>query len=169
MNNYIFSFTKKFDYYFDRKKISNIVYLHDEDDNERLDHVLFLEEDNGNIIGMYIRGMNPLFSQNRFYDLDDFNLFANYEGIVEFSENIKLKIEYIGLFFSAQYNELLGFYLSNADATSSLFILFLHDVIYVKKNCSKHDARSMLEKRFSTEGSLTYEKKGENGWGKVGF
>lgn len=169
MNNYILSFTKKFDLLFKQKEISNIIYLHDQDDNERLDHVLFLEKDDGNVIGLYIRGMNPLISVNRIYDLDDFNLFASYEGLTEFEENIILKVEYIGLFFSTQYNELLGFYLSNNDASSSLLILFLHDEIYVKRDCSKYDASRMLEKRFSTKGFITYEKKCKTDWEETSF
>ncbi len=116
MNNYIISFTKKFGYFFDKKEISNIIYLHDEDDNERLDHVLFFEKYNGDVVGLYLRGMNPLISMNKVYDLDDFNLFSSYEGLIECKENIKLNIEYISLFFSTQYNELLDFYLANNDA-----------------------------------------------------
>ncbi|MBH0331111.1 hypothetical protein ABH14_15085 [Brevibacillus brevis] len=169
MNNYILSFTKKFDYFFVQKEISNIIYLHDEDDDERLDHVLFLEKDNGDVIGLYIRGMNPLISMNRIYDLDDFNLFSSYERLIECKENIKFKIEYLGLFFSTQYNELFGLYLANNDASSSIFILFLQDEIYVEKDCSKYDARRMLEKRFSTEGFITYEKKCETDWKQVSF
>ncbi|MBG9756795.1 hypothetical protein ACNA06_04940 [Lysinibacillus sp. RSDA_15] len=164
MNNYIISFTKKFDYFFDKKEILNIIYLHDEDDNERLDHVLFFEKDNGDVIGLYIRGMNPLISVNRVYDLDDFNLFSSYEGLIECKENIKLKIEYIGLFFSTQYNELLGFYLENNDASSSIFILFLQDEIYMEKDCSKYEASRILENRFSTEGFITYKKTCETDW-----
>ncbi|PNQ82800.1 hypothetical protein [Paenibacillus sp. F4] len=169
MNNYIISFTKKFDYFFEQKEISNIIYLHDEDDNERLDHVLFLEKDDGNVIGLYIRGMNPLISVNRIYDLDDFNLFASYEGLVESKENIKLRIEYICLFFSSEYNELLGFYLSNNDVSSSLFVLFLQDEIDVKKNYSKSDASKVLKNKYSTEGYITYEKKSETDWKKINF
>lgn len=164
MNNYIISFTKKFGYFFDKKEISNIIYLHDEDDNERLDHVLFFEKDNGDVIGLYIRGKNPLISVNRVYDLDDFNLFSSYEGLIECKENIKLKIEYIGLFFSTQYNELLGFYLANNDASSSIFILFLQDEIYMEKDCSKYEASRILENKFSTEGFITYEKTCETDW-----
>ncbi len=169
MNNYILSFAKKFDYFFVQKEISSIIYLHDEDDNERLDHVLFLEKDNGDVIGLYIRGMNPLISMNRIYDLDDFNLFDSYEGLIECKENIKLKIEYIGLFFSTQYNELLGFYLVNNDASSSIFILFLQDEIYMEKDCTKHEVSRMLEKRFSTEGFITYEKISESDWKEINF
>ncbi|WP_010503572.1 hypothetical protein [Paenibacillus elgii] len=169
MNNYILSFTKKFDHFFQQKEISNIIYLHDEDDNERLDHVIFFEKNDGDVIGIYIRGMNPLLSVNRIYDLDDFNLFASYEGLIECKEKIVLKIEYIGLFFSSQYNELLGFYLSNNDASSSLFILFFHDEIYVNKDCSKSHASRILEKKFSTEGFITYEKKNESDWEKINF
>lgn len=169
MNNYIISFTKKFGYFFDKKEISNIIYLHDEDDNERLDHVLFFEKDNGDVIGLYIRGMNPLISVNRVYDLDDFNLFSSYEGLIECKENIKLKIEYIGLFFSTQYNELLGFYLANNDASSSIFILFLQDEIYMEKDCSKYEASRILENRFSTEGFITYEKTCETDWRQLNF
>ena len=169
MNNYIISFTKKFGYFFDKKEISNIIFLHDEDDNERLDHVLFFEKDNGDVIGLYIRGMNPLISVNRVYDLDDFNLFSSYEGLIECKENIKLKIEYIGLFFSTQYNELLGFYLANNDASSSIFILFLQDEIYMEKDCSKYEASRILENRFSTEGFITYEKTCETDWRQLNF
>lgn len=59
--------------------------------------------------------MNPLISVNRIDYLDDFNLFASYERLVESKENIKLRIENIRLFFSSKYNELLGFYLSDND------------------------------------------------------
>ena len=89
MNNYINSFIKKFDYYFEQKEISHIIYVHDQDDYERLDQVLFLEKDDGHVIGLYIRGMNPLISVNR---IDDFNLFASYERLVESKENIKLRM-----------------------------------------------------------------------------
>lgn len=170
MDNYKLSFTKKFDYYFKQKEFANIIYLHDEKDNERLDHVLFFEKDNGNVIGLYIRGMNPLISVNRIYEIDDFNLFASYEGLIECKENIKLKIEYMCLFFGNQYNELLGFYLSNGDVSSSLLVLFLYDEIYVKKDCSKYDAGMMLEKSFlHVEGFITYEKRYETDWKKTSF
>ncbi|CAI8891089.1 GNAT family N-acetyltransferase [Brevibacillus sp. IT-7CA2] len=169
MNNYILSFIKKFDHFFVQKEISNIIFLHDEDDDERLDHVLFLEKDDGDVIGLYIRGMNPIISMNRLNDLDDFNLFASYEELFECKENFKLKIEYLALCFSTQYNELFGLYLANNDASSSIFILFLHDEIYVEKDCSKYDARRMLEKRFSAEGFITYEKKYETDWKQVSF
>ncbi|WP_019636595.1 hypothetical protein [Paenibacillus fonticola] len=170
MNNYILSFKKKFDYFFVQKKFSNIIYLHAEDDNERLDHVLYLEEDSGDVIGLYIRGMNPLISMHRIYDLDDFNLFASYEeGLIECKENIRLKVEYLCLFFSTQYNELFGFYLANNDESSSIFFLFLEDEMYVEKDCSKYDAKRMLEKKSSTEGFITYEKKCETDWKQVIF
>lgn len=60
MNPYILSFTRKFDHYFDQKEILNMIYLHDEEDNERLDHVFFLEQVDGGVAGIYVRGMNPL-------------------------------------------------------------------------------------------------------------
>lgn len=169
MNNYLLSFTKKFDYFFGQKEISNIIYLHDEDDNERLDHVLFLEKDDGDVIGLYIRGMNPLISKNKIYDLDDFNLFDSYEGLIECKENIKLKIEYLALFFSTQYNELLGVYMANNDASSSICILFLQDEIYMENNLSECEASRMLEKRFSIEDFIIYEKKCETDWKQVNF
>jgi len=169
MDNYKLSFTKKFDYFFESKEISNIIYLHDVDGNERLDHVLFLEKDNGNVVGLYIRGLNPLISGNRIYDLDDFNLFDSYDGLIECKENIILKIEYMALFFGTQYNELLGFYLSNNDTSSSLFMLFFYDEICIKKNCSKYDASGMIEKRLSTEGFIIYERKCETDWEKTNF
>ncbi|MCW3793186.1 hypothetical protein OM416_16470 [Paenibacillus sp. LS1] len=164
MNSYILSFIKKMSYFFEHKKISNIIYLHDEDNYERLDHVIFLETEDGDFIGIYIRGMNPHFSSNRIYDLDDFNLFANYERLIEHKENIIFKIEYVCLFFSSEYNELLGFYLSNKDISSSLFVLFSQDEIDVKKNYSKSDVIEIIKNKYSSEGFITYEKKSESGW-----
>jgi len=76
LNNYILSFMKKIDYFFVGKELLNIIYLHDEEDNERLDHVLFFEKKNSEVVGLYIRGMNPLLSSRSVYELDDFNLFA---------------------------------------------------------------------------------------------
>ncbi|WP_260865910.1 hypothetical protein [Paenibacillus xylanexedens] len=74
MNKYISSVTKKIDYYFSQQEIANIIYLQDEEDHERLDQVVFLEKSDGDVIGIYIRGMNPLISANRIDDVDDFNL-----------------------------------------------------------------------------------------------
>lgn len=164
MNNYISSITKKFDYFFQHKEISNIIYLHDEEDNERLDHVIFLEKNNGDVTGIFIRGMNPLISPNRISDLDDFNLFASYDGLIEHKDNILFKVEHICLFFSAEYNELLGLYLLNADDSTSLFILFLHDQIDVKKGCNKSDVAKIILDRYSNNGFITYEKKSGGGW-----
>ncbi|WP_427050282.1 hypothetical protein [Paenibacillus sp. TC-CSREp1] len=167
MNNYINSFIKKFDYYFEHKEISNIIYVHDQDDHERLDQVLFLEKKDSHVIGLYIRGMNPLISVNRIYDLDDFNLYASYERLVESKENIKLRIENIRLYFSSKYNELLGFYLSDNDESNSLFVLFLQDEMDVKKNWSKSDASKILKNRYSTEGYITYETKSQGDWEEI--
>lgn len=58
------------------------------------------------------------------------------------------KIEYVGMFFNTQYNELLGFYLANNDASSSIFILFLQDEIYMEKDCSRYEVSRVLEKGF---------------------
>lgn len=144
MNPYILSFTSKFDHFFDQKEISNMIYLHDEEDNERLDHVFFLEQVDGGVVGIYVRGMNPLISGHRIYDLDDFNLFASYERLVECMENIKFKIEYMSLFFSTQYNELLGAYLANNEETCSLLMLFLQDEIYIERDFRKSQVSEML-------------------------
>ncbi|MDM5276693.1 hypothetical protein QUF95_04850 [Paenibacillus silvae] len=167
MNNYIHSFIKKFDYYFRQKEILNIIHVHDQDDHERLDQVLFLEKKDSHVIGLYIRGMNPLISVNRIYDLDDFNLYASYERLVESKENIKLRIENIRLYFSSKYNELLGFYLSDNDESSSLFVLFLQDEMDVKKNESKSDASKILKSRYSTEGYIIYEKESQGDWEEI--
>lgn len=167
MKQYILSNTQKFEYFFLHKEISNIIYLHDEEDNERLDHVVFLEKKDGDVTGIFIRGMNPFISTNRIFDLDDFNLFASYDELTEHKDNIALKIERIGLFFSAEYNELLGLYLSDADDSTSLFILFLHDQIEVKKGCNKSDAAKIISDRYSNNGFVTYEKKSEEGWRQI--
>jgi hypothetical protein len=167
MNNYILSMTKKFDYYFQHIEISNIIYLHDEEDNERLDHVIFLEQNNGDVIGIFIRGMNPLISPNRFSDLDDFNLFASYDGLNEIKDNIFFKVEHIYLFFSAKYNELLGLFLTNANDSTSLFILFLHDQIDVRKGCTRSDIAKIISDTYSNNDFITFEKKGRGWWKEI--
>jgi hypothetical protein len=167
MNNYILSYTKKMDHFFGHKEVSSIIYLHDEEDNERLDHVIFLEKDDGDVTGMFIRGMNPLISANRIHDVDDFNLFASYDELMECKENITLKIEYMCLFFSSEYNELLGVYLSNNDNSSSLFLLFLQDEMVVKKDCSKSDVSKILKNMYPTVGYIPYEKRHEGEWNEM--
>ncbi|WP_341278991.1 hypothetical protein [Paenibacillus sp. FSL H8-0537] len=166
MNNYILSMTKKFDYFFQQEEISNIIYLHDEEDNERLDHVIFLEKINGDVTGIFIRGMNPLITPNRIFDLDDFNLFASYDGLIERKDNILIKVEHLCLFFSAEYNELLGVYLSDVDDLTSLFILFLHDQIDVKKGCNMSDVTKIITDIHSNNSFITYEKK-SGGWREI--
>lgn len=146
MNNYRMSFVKKFDHYFGHKEVSNIIYLHDEADDERLDHVLFLEEANGDVVGLYIRGMNPLISGHRIDDLDDFNLYASYEeGLIERKEKFEIRVQLVFLFFATDYNELLGFYLANDSASRSLLVLFLQDKMVIEKNCSEYEAGECLK------------------------
>jgi hypothetical protein len=170
MNNYILSVTKKFNHFFGQKEISKIIYLQDEEDNERLDQVIFFEKVDGNVVGIFIKGINPLISGNRIYDLDDFNLFASYEeGLIECEENFILEVEYISLFFSTQYNELLGFYLSENNASNSLLIIFMNDEIYMEKNCRKSRIREAIEERYSLVGFITYEKKSESDWKQINF
>lgn len=167
MNNYILSMTKKFDYFFQHIEISNIIYLHDEEDNERLDHVIFLEQNNDDVVGIFIRGMNPLISSNRFSDLDDFNLFTSYDSLIEHKDNILFKVEHIYLFLSAEYNELLGLFLTNANESTSLFILFLHDQIDVRKGCTRSDVAKIILDKYSNSGFITYIKKGGGSWKDV--
>ncbi|MCG7376049.1 hypothetical protein MH215_03525 [Paenibacillus sp. ACRSA] len=164
MNKYMLSVTQKIDHYFNQQEITNIIYLQDEEDHERLDQVVFLEKSDGDVIGIYIRGMNPLISANRIDDVDDFNLYATYEGLLEYKEKLNFKIEYIGLVFGSQYNELLGLYLSNDEASESIFMLFLQDEILVEQGCSKVYATRVLDARFSANGYVTYIKESEKDW-----
>jgi hypothetical protein len=142
--------------------------LHDVEDNERLDHVIFFEKVDGDVVGIFIRGMNPLISGNRIYDLDDFNLFASYEdGLIDYKENFSFKVEYICLFFGTTYNELMGCYLSNQDTSSSLLIIFIYDEIHLEMNVNKSDVRELIEKRFSPDCFITYERIGASDWEKI--
>lgn len=129
-----------------------IIYLHDTEDDERLDHVIFLEKSSGEVTGIFIRGMNPLLSPNSVFDVDDFNLFSSYDGLIERKDNVLLRVEQLCLFFSAEYNELLGVFLSDADDSNSLFILFLHDQLEVKKGCSKLEVTKVLTDIYSKNG-----------------
>ncbi|WP_375199409.1 hypothetical protein [Bacillus sp. RS11] len=86
MNNYIKSFTKKMDELLWKEEFTNLIYLHDKEDNERLDQVIFLKKNNEDVVGFYIRGNNPLISVNKVYSLDDFNLYATYDELIEYEE-----------------------------------------------------------------------------------
>lgn len=163
MNNYISSVIKKIEYLFWYEVISSVIFVHDEEDNERLDQVLFLEKTNGNVVGLYVNSMNPIFALNRFYDFDYFNLFASYDELYELKENnfCEFKVEYIKLVFNSQYNELCALFLSNADKTNSILLLFMHDEIRLILNCSKFEFRRILNESFlhvSNEHFLTYKK-----------
>ncbi|MEO3945920.1 hypothetical protein [Gorillibacterium sp. CAU 1737] len=164
MNRYQASFMKKADYFFGQKELVFIVYLHDAEDRERLDHVVFLEKVDGEVTGLYIRGMNPLLSGHRIEELDDFNLFDRYDGLEECKEEIQLNIESISLFFSSQYNELRGIFLSNSHESTSLFLAFLQDEMIVEKNLGLPQTVGWLEKRFSKEGVVAYEKRTGGAW-----
>ncbi|WP_223556329.1 hypothetical protein [Lysinibacillus sphaericus] len=163
MNNYIKSFTKKMDELLWKEEFTNLIYLHDKEDNERLDQVIFLKKNNEDVVGFYIRGNNPLISVNKVYSLDDFNLYATYDELIEYEEkNFKLfNTECIRLYFNPGYNELLGIYLSDIDGFRSLIILFLQDEIQIVNNCKISDIDTVFEK-FSLQVSvgklIVYEK-----------
>jgi len=163
VNNYIESFTKKMDKLLWREEFTNIIYLHDKEDNERLDQVIFLKKNNEDVVGFYIRGNNPLISVNKVYSLDDFNLYATYDELIEYEEkNFKLfKTECIRLYFNPDYNELLGIFLSDIDGFSSLIILFLQDEIQIVNDCKISDIDTVFEKFFlqvSVGNIIVYEK-----------
>ncbi|WP_335582709.1 hypothetical protein [Paenibacillus bovis] len=158
---------KKIDYFFVGKELLNIIYLHDEEDNERLDHVLFFEKKNSEVVGLYIRGMNPLLSSRSVYELDDFNLFASYEKLVEVKEDIRFEIKCTRVYFNTQYNELFGLYLANADKSCSIVIAFLQDEMYVEQNCSEYEARQKLSERFPDTSLIIYEKNHEQEWKQI--
>lgn len=163
MNNYIRSFTQKMDCFFKYNEIVNILYLNDVEDNERLDHVVFFEMDKNDVIGFFIRGMNPLISVNKIDCLDDFNLYASYEDLVEVRENFNLKIEYACLYFNTEFNEIFGCYLMENQNTKSLLVLFEHDRLVIMLNRSKLDVNSALKKKYSN-GYLAYEKMRNRNW-----
>ena len=163
MNSYILSFTKKIDRLFWNKEIINIIYLHDKQDNERLDQVIYLEESNGSVIGLYINGMNPVFSLNKIHNFDEFNLFASYDALNECKEGkfLKFKISHIKLIFNTQYNELFGLYLSSVNESNSIMLLFMQNVIHIELGCKKTEIMKVLEENIShitTNQYLVYEK-----------
>ncbi|MDM5247982.1 hypothetical protein [Lysinibacillus sp. G4S2] len=163
MNNYIKSFTKKMDKFLWKEEFTNIIYLHDKEDNERLDQVLFLKKNNEDVVGFYIRGTNPLISVNKVHNLDDFNLFATYDELIEYEENDfnLFKTECIRLYFNPNFHELLGIYLSDINGVSSLIILFLQDEIQIVNDCKISDIDSVFEKFFlqvSVGNMIVYEK-----------
>lgn len=111
------------------KSISNIIYFKDQDD-EKLEDLIFLETQNHHVAGIYIDGANPYFSPYMPDNIDTFNLFSKYDEInrVE-NKRIPLSIQKIRSLNSNSYNEQLGLYLSDEDEKNSLFILFLQDTL----------------------------------------
>ena len=104
-----------------------------------------------------------MISVNKVYSLDDFNLYATYDELIEYEEkNFKLfKTECIRLYFNPDYNELLGIYLSDIDGFRSLIILFLQDEIQIVNDCKISDINSVFEKfclQVSVGNIIVYEK-----------
>lgn len=133
---YLTSIFSKLDLFFMNKSISNIIYFKDQDD-EKLEDLIFLETLDHHVAGIYIDGANPYFSPYMPDNIDTFNLFSKYDELnrVE-NKRIPLSIQKIRSLNSNSYNEQLGLYLSDEDEKNSLFILFLQDTL-----CIEYDRR----------------------------
>ncbi|EJS93639.1 hypothetical protein [Pectobacterium wasabiae] len=163
------SFLKKTSYLFNGVVISGIVYIVDEDD-EIIDNVIFLEIGADGVVGFYINGPNPFVTRNNINEFDDFNLHASYEILHEKKSNIShpFKIEHVKVFFHPSYNEVISIFLSSPDFSSSVFIVFSNDEIYVYENCKEDGLIKILKNNFLQFGGLkffVYQKNiYESGW-----
>lgn len=173
MNSYIQSFLNKVECLFWNEDILDISFVYDEEDKEQLDQVLFVEKTKNSVVGIYINGMNPMFSVNRIKDFDDFNLYASYDFLGERRKDkfLKFKVNFIYLFFNSKYNDLCGLFLSSDDEHNSILLLFMQDAIYLALGCSKLEIIKILNKNFlhiSSEQFLIYEKNSyQSEWHKV--
>ena len=158
--NYLTSIFKKIEILFLNKEILNVLYVKDEDD-DLLDNVIFLEMASENVVGVYVNGMNPIFSMSHFEQFDSFNLYERYSKLTEckVKEVPSFKIGAIKLAFNSEYNELIGIYLSDVSSKSSLFMIFSQDEISLEK--AEEGIKELIVEKsnhMSLENILIYER-----------
>jgi hypothetical protein len=137
-NVFVNSIFNKFEKLFFKKKISLIVKLiSDEDDEEHIiDNVIYLQIDNEHV-GIRVQGVCPDFTKSFIEDIDMFNLYWNYSSIKTKSQEItEFTIDTIRIIFDSTYAELLGFYFCDKLNKHSFSIIFLTDELKVFENIS---------------------------------
>lgn len=113
--NYLISIFNKLDFFFMNKAISNIIFFKDQDD-DKLEDLVFIEMRDNSVIGIYIDGANPCFSTYMPDHIDTCNLFSHYDELNRIEEKqFHLLIQKIRSFNSCTYNEQLGIFLSDED------------------------------------------------------
>lgn len=133
IGNFIKSNLTKFEKLFFQKEITSITLIFDEE-NTMLKNVVYLKLDN-NYIGIYLNGINPYFSTSYLDDLDLFNLYENYNFLIsQVTEIPKYTFQKIVIIFNEDYNELLGFYLSDNSNHNSFAMIFMSDDFLLIEN-----------------------------------
>jgi hypothetical protein len=135
---FVNSIFNKFEKLFFKKKISSIVTLiSDEDDEEQIiDNVIYLQIDNEHV-GIRINGVCPDFTKSFIEDIDMFNLYWNYSSIKTKSKEItEFTIDSIRIIFDATYAELLGFFFCDKLNKHSFSIILMTDELKMFENIS---------------------------------
>lgn len=148
--NYHRFFLKKISSLLYNKTISELIMVSDEN-GELIDNVSFFEVDYGGVVGFYINGANPLISTNFVNESDDFNLYSLYSVLSESRSGVFLpfKVEFIKVFFHSEYNEVFSIFLSSADLSSSILIVFSTDEIHVCINCGESDLVKVIKEHLT--------------------
>ncbi|KAF0867283.1 MULTISPECIES: hypothetical protein [Pseudomonas] len=148
--NYHRFFLKKISSLLYNKTISSLIMVSDEN-GELIDNVSFFEVDYGGVVGFYINGANPLISTNLINEFDDFNLYSLYSVLSErrSGDFLPFKVEFIKVFFHSEYNEAFSIFLSSADFSSSILIVFSTDEIHAYINCGERDLVKMIKEHLT--------------------
>ena len=173
-NNYIYFSLKRIKFSFFIKTILNTIFIFDEDDDV-LDNTVFFEFNDDTSIGIYINGANPIITNNRINEFDDFSLYSSYDELIEkkCSDVSELYIDRINVIFHSEYNELLGFYLFDTKANIYCYIIFLQDQLVFKQNKISEDLINPIQEnliQYHNSNFLIYEISLDNlDWKKINF
>lgn len=158
LSSYHKSFLSKILALFDGVTISDLIFITDED-GDFIDNVVFFEVNFNRVVGFYINGANPLITKNHIHDFDDFNLYASYSILNENKQGIpsSFKVEYIKVIFHPDYDEVVAIYLSSFDFSSSAFIVFSTDEIYVRNDCKEYDLINVVKEYLIQYENIDFE------------
>lgn len=138
--NYHKSFLNKIVSLFNGVVVSSLIHISDED-GYLISNVCFFEVDYNRVVGFYINGANPLVTSNHINEFDDFNLYSMYETLTEVKSGVLpvFRVEHMKAVFHPEYDELVALFLSSADFSISLLVVFSIDEIYVHVGCNQGD------------------------------
>lgn len=159
------SFLKKISALFFLKKITNVIFIND-DESKNIDNVLFFEINLKNVVGFYKNDSNPFITREKINEIDSFNLYSIYKELYEIKKKIMppIIVKNIKLFFNPNYNEIIAIYLASKNFESSVFIIFSEDEIHLCINENKNPDEIIKNNliQFRNKEFLVLEKNTEN-------